>query len=114
VIFQRGAGPLITPLIDGDLHEFVFGHGYLSSLEIAPGASSWIVHWYEGGLALIFATFFVYASIFLFYKKTFSSIYFFPVILVSFIQRPEIVWIGYLYLSLLSLRPDQFKSKSDK
>lgn len=103
LLFQRGSEPLISYMLAGDWHDVFFGFGYLSSLDIAPGASSWMVHLYEGGIILLLAMFFLYLVIFLLYSKSWRSLYFLPIIMFSFIQRPEIVWVGYLYLYLMLL-----------
>ncbi|GEM_PF-6387467 len=104
LLFQRGAEPLLGHIKSVDIYGLFFGSGYLSSLDIAPGASSWLVHVYEGGLVLVALMLLVYAAIYILYAKSYSSLYYFPVIIVSFIQRPEIVWVGYLYLYLLSFQ----------
>lgn len=101
-LFQRGAEPLVELISQSDISNFIFGQGYLSSLLVAPGASSWVVHLYEGGLVLLFFMFIFYFLVFLAYDRK-ISFYYFPVIIFSFLQRPEIVWIGFVYLCLVAV-----------
>lgn len=107
-LFERGGEELIRQISYVGISEFLFGQGYLSSLNVAPGASSWLVHLYEGGIVLLLLMVVIYFCLFLSYSFNLQSnhlnaFYYFPIILISFFQRPEIVWIGFMYLTLLAI-----------
>ncbi|EOX3451914.1 hypothetical protein ACPFUM_002610 [Vibrio cholerae] len=102
-IFERSSGELLHLYLNSGVREIIFGHGYLSSLGFALGESSWLIFLYEGGFFLVVMTFVVYFASLFFLKGRFVFSLFLACLFMSFFQRPEIVWVGYFYLFLLSV-----------
>lgn len=102
LFFERGADILVDKIINADIEQFLFGHGFGLGHSIAYGSSSWLLYLYDGGVFLILTTFLFYCFLYLIYARNKVSLLLLPIMFASFLQRPDIIWVGFIYLFLMS------------
>lgn len=104
IFLDRGAGLLFFEILNFDFFDLIFGKGFGLGHQLAYGSSSWLLYLYDGGILLILSTFLFYYLLHLFYVRTNNSLLLLIFFIASFIQRPDIIWVGYIYIFLLSKR----------